>query len=161
MFGAIARAIFDAHSRRKTGEPMKLYFSPPVCHLQPSAKLPEHRTDHKYRLVGVFTSYKLPWRLDASLLNVCRLWVWQSHAMVLLPIHCCHPLSPCVTRWRQMFEEIRQKLGAVLQQSFLETNPRYFLNLATLMLETSSFDLGICNWIMKHIGQHNWWAADA
>ena len=44
-----------------------------------------------------------------------------------------------------MFEEIRQKLGAVLQQSFLETNPRYFLNLATLMLETSSFDLRICN----------------
>ena len=44
-----------------------------------------------------------------------------------------------------MFEEIRQKLGAVLQQSFLEINPRYFLSLATLMLETVSFGLGIFN----------------
>ena len=42
-----------------------------------------------------------------------------------------------------MFEEIRQELGAVLQQSFLETNPRYFLSLATLMLETGSFGLEI------------------
>ena len=32
-----------------------------------------------------------------------------------------------------MFKEIRQKLGAVLQQGFLETNPRYFLSLETSM----------------------------
>ena len=32
-----------------------------------------------------------------------------------------------------MFKEIRQKLGAVLQQGFLETNPRYFLSWDTSM----------------------------
>ena len=42
-----------------------------------------------------------------------------------------------------MFEEIRQKLGAVLQQSFLEADPRYFLSLATLVVETGSFGLGL------------------
>ena len=44
-----------------------------------------------------------------------------------------------------MLEEIRQELGAVLQQSFLETNPWYFLSLATLILETGSLGLGIFN----------------
>ena len=37
--------------------------------------LPKHRTDHKYRLVGIFAPHKLSWRLDASFLNVCRLWL--------------------------------------------------------------------------------------
>ena len=41
-----------------------------------------------------------------------------------------------------MFEEIRQKLGAVLQQSFLETHSGYILSLATLILETGAFGLG-------------------
>ena len=55
-----------------------------------------------------------------------------------------------------MFEEIRQELGAVLQQGFLETSPRYFLSLATLTLKTGSFGLGICNRSMKHSGHHTW-----
>ena len=42
-----------------------------------------------------------------------------------------------------MFEEVRQELGVVLQQSFLETDPRYFLSLVRLVSEIGPFGLGI------------------
>ena len=41
-----------------------------------------------------------------------------------------------------MFEKIWQELGAVLQQSFLETDPWYFLSLATFGLGDRSVRLG-------------------
>ena len=53
-----------------------------------------------------------------------------------------------------MFEEIRQKLGAVLQQGFLETNSRYFLSLAIRRCWrlVGSFGWGMCNWIIGIVG---------